>query len=124
MSRYISNPHLLNGYKYDLRIYVLVTSYDPLRIYVYNNGLVRFATEKYTTANKSCKKRYIHLTNYAVNKKAPKFAANTKASVPSRRHTVRNRRTGREASGVCRPTRQRWRNRAWTYRLSSKESIR
>ena len=44
-SKYVSHPHLINGLKYDLRVYVLVSSYDPLRIYVYNDGLVRFATE-------------------------------------------------------------------------------
>ena len=47
--KYIANPHLLNGLKYDLRVYVLVTSFSPLRIYMYNDGLVRFATEKYST---------------------------------------------------------------------------
>jgi tubulin polyglutamylase TTLL4 len=35
VSEYIANPHLINNLKYDLRIYVLVTSYDPLRIYMF-----------------------------------------------------------------------------------------
>ncbi len=42
--KYVHKPHLINGYKYDCRIYVLVTSYDPLKIYFYHNGLVRFTT--------------------------------------------------------------------------------
>ena len=75
-SKYVAHPHLINGYKYDLRVYVLVSSYDPLRIYVYNDGLVRFATEKYTVDSKDLKKKFIHLTNFSVNKKSEKFKDN------------------------------------------------
>ena len=75
-SDYISNPHLINGYKYDLRLYVLVNSYDPLKIYIYDNGLVRFATEQYSTNNQSLKKKYIHLTNWSVNKYSSTFIPN------------------------------------------------
>ena len=57
-----------------MRIYVLVTSFDPLIIYMYQDGLCRFATEKYTT--KVLKKRFIHLTNYSVNKRADNFVQN------------------------------------------------
>ena len=46
-SEYLSNPLLIDGYKFDLRIYVAITSINPLRIYVYKEGLTRFATAKY-----------------------------------------------------------------------------
>jgi tubulin polyglutamylase TTLL4 len=72
----VMNPHLIDGFKYDMRIYVLVTSYDPLKIYLFKEGLVRFATEKYTTNILSLKKRFIHLTNYSVNKKAEGYVKN------------------------------------------------
>jgi hypothetical protein len=52
-----------------MRIYVVVTCFDPLRVYVYEDGLVRFATEKYSTADSTLKKRAMHLTNYSVNAK-------------------------------------------------------
>ena len=71
VSKYISNPLLINGFKFDLRIYVLVTSVDPLKIYIYNEGLVRFASEPYKTGKKNSK--YSHLTNYSINKKNENF---------------------------------------------------
>lgn len=77
VSKYVSNPHTLNGFKYDLRIYVLVTCFNPLRIYMFKDGLARFATETYSCNSKTIKKRYMHLTNYSVNRKAPSFQVNT-----------------------------------------------
>lgn len=75
ISRYITNPLLINGHKFDLRIYVVVTSYEPLRVYVYKEGLARFASESYSTKfNKN--NRYMHLTNYSINKKNDKFVKN------------------------------------------------
>ncbi len=42
-------PLLLDGFKLDLRVYVLITSCNPLRIFVYKDGLVRLSTQLYTT---------------------------------------------------------------------------
>ena len=69
VSKYIMRPHLLRGYKYDLRIYIVVTSFEPLKAYIFREGLVRLATVPYTLAKSSLKRRFMHLTNYSVNKK-------------------------------------------------------
>lgn len=45
--QYVAKPFLIDGFKFDLRIYVLVTSCDPLRVFVYNDGLARFSTVNY-----------------------------------------------------------------------------
>ena len=76
MQRYIPNPLLIHGYKFDLRIYVVVTSYCPLRIYMYKDSLVRLSTELYSTSQKTASVREMHLTNYSVNKHSPQYVAN------------------------------------------------
>ena len=70
---YIQNPMLINGYKFDLRFYVAVTSLDPLRVYVYDNGLVRIATTPYVESRSNYTKLQAHLTNYSVNKESTNF---------------------------------------------------
>lgn len=74
ISRYISNPLLINSLKFDLRIYVLVSCYEPLRIYIYEEGLARFASETYKSGCKS--NRFMHLTNYSLNKRSENFVQN------------------------------------------------
>ena len=79
IQRYVHKPHLLDGFKYDLRIYVFVNGLNPLRIYVYEDGLVRLATCKYEKPNeKNTGNMFMHLTNYAINKKSEAFVENEK----------------------------------------------
>ena len=71
IQRYLWKPFLIDGYKFDLRLYVLVTSVDPLKIFFFNKGIARFASGKYSmnSINFNDKKSmYIHLTNYSINK--------------------------------------------------------
>ncbi|KAF6116766.1 tubulin tyrosine ligase like 4 [Phyllostomus discolor] len=76
VQRYLHKPYLISGSKFDLRIYVYVTSYDPLRIYLFSDGLVRFASCKYSPSMKSLGNKFMHLTNYSVNKKNTEYQAN------------------------------------------------
>ena len=48
VQQYLQRPLLLDGYKFDLRLYVLLTNVSPnLEIYVFNDGLVRLSTNEY-----------------------------------------------------------------------------
>ena len=80
VQQYITNPLLVDGYKCDLRIYVYVTSFDPLRAYIYKDGVVRFATEKYSNSPESLSNQFMHLTNYSINKTNPNFHLTTNGS--------------------------------------------
>jgi hypothetical protein len=83
ISDYISNPHLIKGYKYDLRVYVLVTNYDPLTVYIYNDGLARFWTVKYRIDASNINNKLMHLSNYSIQKESEKYKPNTDASSDS-----------------------------------------
>lgn len=73
VQRYLARPYLIDGRKFDLRIYVLVSGVDPLRVYIHDEGLTRISTAKYTLKNLS--NNFAHLTNYSINKNAPNFKA-------------------------------------------------
>ena len=75
VSEYIASPLLINGLKFDLRIYIAITSVNPLRMYIYDEGLARFATCKSSEGGTGSRKftKFMHLTNFSVNKKNINF---------------------------------------------------
>uniref|UniRef100_A0A182XWQ0 Tubulin--tyrosine ligase-like protein 5 n=1 Tax=Anopheles stephensi TaxID=30069 RepID=A0A182XWQ0_ANOST len=68
VAKYISDPLCIDGHKCDIRIYVAVTSFDPLIIYIYEEGLVRLATVKYDRTAENLWNPCMHLCNYSINK--------------------------------------------------------
>jgi len=70
---YIQSPLLVDGRKFDLRLYVLVTSFGeegvPPEVYLFREGFARFASEPFSVAPEDLQNRYIHLTNNCINKK-------------------------------------------------------
>jgi len=73
VSRYLDNPLLIGGKKFDLRLYVLVTSYRPLRAYVYREGFARFCTVKYSNDTTDLDNLFVHLTNVAIQKHGEEY---------------------------------------------------
>ena len=68
VQRYINNPLLIGGKKFDMRLYALVTSYSPLTVYIYRGGFARFTHSRYDDTK--IQNFEIHLTNVAVQKMA------------------------------------------------------
>ena len=63
---YIPTPMTIDGYKLDLRVYVAVTSYNPLTVYVCREGLVRFGSERFNADDIA--NLHAHVTNTSLNK--------------------------------------------------------
>ncbi|KNC50951.1 tubulin-tyrosine ligase family protein [Thecamonas trahens ATCC 50062] len=73
VSQYIDNPLLIGGRKFDLRIYFLVLSYRPLRVYMHSMGFARFCTAKYDTEVLDPEDLMQHLTNVAIQKHGDEY---------------------------------------------------
>lgn len=63
--------------KFDLRLYVLVLGVEPLRIFLFKDGLARLATTPYSKpTDHNMSNMQMHLTNYAINKNSMGFMKN------------------------------------------------
>ncbi|EQC37590.1 hypothetical protein SDRG_05186 [Saprolegnia diclina VS20] len=73
VQKYISNPYLVGGKKFDLRLYALVTSFSPLEIYMYRSGFARFTNSRYSNNASDIENSFIHLTNVAIQKTSENY---------------------------------------------------
>mmetsp|Transcript_107783 Transcript_107783/g.300433 ORF Transcript_107783/g.300433 Transcript_107783/m.300433 type:complete len:709 (+) Transcript_107783:151-2277(+) len=92
VQRYISRPMLIDGFKFDLRLYFLVCGKPPeggsldLRMFLFRDGLVRLCTTQYAPPTaETMNHRCMHLTNYAVNKNSANFQQTEDAESGSKR---------------------------------------
>ena len=69
LQKYIENPLLYNGRKFDMRIWVLI-SYD-MKVYIFKEGHLKATSFNYSLENKDF---FVHLTNYSVQKYSNNFA--------------------------------------------------
>ena len=71
--RYLEKPYLIGGKKFDLRLYALVTSYSPLKVYLYRSGFGRFSNSRFSMKKEDICNNFIHLTNVAIQKTADNY---------------------------------------------------
>ena len=77
VQKYLHKPHLIEGKKFDLRIYVILVGVNPLRVYIYKDGMARFATEFYKKpTDDNVHDLFMHITNYAINKENENYVEN------------------------------------------------
>jgi len=75
VQEFIHNPLLIDGFKFDIGLYVTLTSVDPLRIYVHQSDvLLRFCPVKYHPFDPSNKDKYVVGDDYLPSWQVPSFS--------------------------------------------------
>ncbi|XP_047425445.1 tubulin polyglutamylase TTLL11 [Mugil cephalus] len=86
VQEYIQKPLLIDKLKFDIRLYVLIKSLEPLEIYIAKEGLTRFCTEPYQEpCQKNLSHVFMHLTNYSLNVHSGNFVHSDSQSTGSKR---------------------------------------
>ncbi|NWV64686.1 TTL11 polyglutamylase, partial [Malurus elegans] len=86
VQEYICKPLLVDKLKFDIRLYVLLKSLEPLEIYIAKDGLSRFCTEPYQEPTlKNLHQVFMHLTNYSLNIHSGNFIHSDSVNTGSKR---------------------------------------
>ncbi|KAI9982707.1 hypothetical protein PInf_008697 [Phytophthora infestans] len=97
IQEYIAAPRLLDGFKFDLRLYVLVTSFNPLEAFLYDEGFVRLCTRPYEDSDIS--NIFVHLTNSSIQKENQEAITGT-CTMNEEKSEASQKDTGAEAVDV------------------------
>lgn len=74
VQQFISNPFLIDGKKFDIGIYAVITSINPLRIYTIDgDALIRFCPKDYHPFDASDRDKYVVHDDYLPMWKMPAF---------------------------------------------------
>mmetsp|Transcript_55383 Transcript_55383/g.124471 ORF Transcript_55383/g.124471 Transcript_55383/m.124471 type:complete len:734 (-) Transcript_55383:8-2209(-) len=69
--KYMENPLIIGNKKFDMRQWVIVTQWNPLSVWFYEDCYLRFSFADYDPAR--LKNKFAHLTNNSVSKHAKEF---------------------------------------------------
>ena len=73
VQKYLENSLIVHKRKFDIRQWVLVTSWEPLIAWFYDDCYLRFCVNEYTLDD--LEDKFKHLANNSISKKSPKFDA-------------------------------------------------
>jgi tubulin monoglycylase TTLL3/8 len=73
VQKYIENPLVVAKRKFDIRQWVLVTDWNPVTVYFYNEFYVRFSVDEYTTDVEQLENSFVHLVNNSIGKNSENF---------------------------------------------------
>ena len=63
LSKYISNPMLINHKKFEMKFFVLITGFSPLKIYIYRDGYLILGGNEYNLNETNINDKCMHITS-------------------------------------------------------------